>query len=44
MKKITIDKIISSLEDTKPVITVAEDIAAKAKEAIERMVAVLPAK
>ncbi len=42
MKKITLDKVIASLEDMKYRITVAEDIRARAKQALDRMVAVLP--
>ena len=44
MKKITLDKIIASLEDMRPVITVPEEIRIKAKKAVERMIAILPSK
>ncbi len=44
MKRITLDKVLWSLEDMHYKITVPEDIAAKAKKAIDRMIAVLPAK
>ena len=43
MKKITLDKVIASLEDMKHKVTVPDDIRAKAKKALDRMVEVLPA-
>jgi len=43
MKKITLDKIVASLEDMQYRITVPEPIRVKAKEALDKMVAVLPA-
>ncbi|UCE46359.1 MAG: quinolinate synthase NadA [Phycisphaerales bacterium] len=43
MKKIGLDKVIASLEDMKHIITVGDDIAKKAKKALDRMVEVLPA-
>lgn len=42
MKKITLEKVLFALEDNKYVIKVPQDIAEKAKSAIDRMVAVLP--
>ena len=44
MKKITIDKIIASLEDMKYKVEVNEETRLKAKKALERMVETLPAK
>lgn len=44
MKRITLDKVLWSLEDMHYKITVPEDIAARAKIALEKMVAILPAK
>lgn len=44
MKKITIDKIISSLENMQYRITVPDKIRAKAKKALDRMVEILPSK
>ena len=44
MKKITVDKIVASLEDMRYKITVPDDISARAKKALDRMVEVLPAK
>jgi quinolinate synthase len=44
MKKITLDKIIGSLQDLQYKVTVPEEIRVKAKKAIDRMVEVLPAK
>jgi quinolinate synthase len=42
MKKITLDKVIASLEDMQYEITVPDDIRIKAKTALDRMVEVLP--
>ncbi len=44
MKKVTVDKIISSLEDMQPQVTVPEEIRLKAKRAVDRMVEILPSK
>jgi quinolinate synthase len=44
MKKITLDKIIGSLEDMQYEVTVPDEIRIKAQKAIDRMVAILPAK
>ena len=44
MKKITIDKVISSLENMQYKVTVDEPVRLKAKKALERMVEILPAK
>ena len=44
MKKITLDKIIASLEDMQYKVTVPEKIRIKAKKALDRMVEVLPSK
>jgi quinolinate synthase len=44
MKKITLEKVLWSLEDMQYVVTVPENIAAKAKKALDRMVRILPAK
>jgi quinolinate synthase len=44
MKKITLDKIVGSLEDLQYKVTVPEEIRAKAKKAIDRMVEILPGK
>jgi quinolinate synthase len=44
MKKITLDKVIASLEDMQYKITVPEDIRIKAKRAIDRMLEVLPSR
>jgi quinolinate synthase len=44
MKKITIDKVIASLENMQYKITVAEAIRVKAKKALDRMVEILPEK
>jgi quinolinate synthase len=43
MKRITLDKVLWSLEDMHYKITVPADLAAKAKNALEKMVAILPA-
>ncbi|MCX5633705.1 MAG: quinolinate synthase NadA [Phycisphaerae bacterium] len=42
MKKITLEKVLFSLEDNKYIIKVPQDIAQKAKSALDKMVAVLP--
>lgn len=42
MKKITLDKIIVSLEQLQPQVTIPQEIAARAKRALDRMVEVLP--
>lgn len=42
MKKITLEKVLFSLEDNKYVIKVPKDIVQKARKALDRMVAVLP--
>jgi quinolinate synthase len=44
MKKITLDKIIGSLQDLKYEVTVPEGIREKAKKALNRMVEILPEK
>ena len=44
MKKITLEKIVWSLEDMQYHVTVAEDISNKARKALDRMVEVLPTK
>jgi quinolinate synthase len=44
MKRITLEKVLWSLEDMHYKITVPADIAARAKQALEKMVAILPAK
>ncbi|MGD0077943.1 MAG: quinolinate synthase NadA [Sedimentisphaerales bacterium] len=44
MKRITLDKVLWSLEDMHYKITVPADIAARAKKSLEKMVAILPAK
>jgi quinolinate synthase len=44
MKKITIDKVISSLENMQYKVTVDEPVRLKAKKALERMVEILPAR
>ena len=44
MKRITLDKVLWSLEDMHYKITVPVDIAARAKKTLEKMVAILPAK
>jgi quinolinate synthase len=42
MKKITLEKVLFALEDNKYVVKVPDDIAQKAKKALDRMIAVLP--
>ncbi len=42
MKKITLEKVLWCLEDKKNVITVPEDIAGRAKAALDRMIEILP--
>jgi quinolinate synthase len=42
MKKITLDKIIGSLQDLQYTVTVPEEIRTKAKKALDRMVEILP--
>jgi quinolinate synthase len=44
MKRITLDKVLWSLEDMHYKITVPADIAARAKKALDKMVAIIPAK
>ncbi len=44
MKRITLDKVIASLENMQYKITVPEDIRVKAKKSLDRMIEVLPAK
>jgi quinolinate synthase len=44
MKKITLDKIVASLEDMQYEVIVPDDIAAKAKKSLDRMVEILPAR
>ena len=44
MKKITLDKIIASLEDMQYEITISEEIGLRAKRSLERMIEVLPSK
>lgn len=44
MKKITLAKIIGSLEDMQYRVTVSEEIAKRAKKSLDRMVEILPAK
>ena len=43
MKKITLDKVIGSLEDMQHIVTVPDDTRIKAKKALDRMVEILPA-
>jgi len=42
MKKITLEKVLFSLEDNKFIIKVPQDIAEKARKALDRMLSVLP--
>ena len=42
MKKITLDKVIGSLEDMEHKVTVPDDIRIKARKALDRMVEILP--
>ncbi len=42
MKKITIDKVIRSLEELKERIVVDEETRVRAKESLDRMVEILP--
>jgi len=44
MKRITLEKVLWSLEDMHYKITVPADVAARAKQSLEKMVAILPAK
>jgi len=44
MKRITVEKVLWSLEDMQYKITVSDEIRTRAKQALDRMVAVLPAK
>jgi quinolinate synthase len=44
MKKITLDKIVASLEDMQYEVTVPEDIRVRAKQSLDRMIEVLPTK
>ncbi|MFC1675906.1 quinolinate synthase NadA [Planctomycetota bacterium] len=44
MKKITLEKVLFSLEDMQHEISVPEEISEKAKEALDRMVAILPSR
>lgn len=44
MKKITLDKIVASLEDMQYEITVPEEIRIRAKQSLDRMIEVLPTK
>ena len=44
MKKITLDKIVASLEDMQYEITVPEEIRIRAKKSLDRMIEVLPTK
>jgi quinolinate synthase len=43
MKKITLDKIVASLEDMQYKVTVPEDVRRRAKKSLDRMVEILPA-
>jgi quinolinate synthase len=42
MKKITLEKVLFAMEDNKFIIKVPQDIAERAKKALDRMIAVLP--
>jgi quinolinate synthase len=42
MKKITVDKVIASLEELKERVTVEEKTRLRAKKALDRMVEILP--
>jgi quinolinate synthase len=44
MKKITLDKVIGSLEDMQYKVTVPQDIRVKAKRSLDKMVEILPSK
>jgi quinolinate synthase len=44
MKRITLEKVLWSLEDMKHQITVAPDVAAKARRALERMIEIVPSR
>ncbi|MFQ6035446.1 MAG: quinolinate synthase NadA [Sedimentisphaerales bacterium] len=44
MKRITLDKVIGALQDLQYEVTVPEEVRMKAKNALERMVEILPAK
>jgi quinolinate synthase len=44
MKRITLEKVLWSLEDMQYKITVPESVRARARTALDRMVAILPAK
>jgi quinolinate synthase len=44
MKKITLDKLIGSLEDMQYKITVPDRIRIEARKALDRMVGILPAR
>jgi len=42
MKKITLEKVLWALEDMVHIVTVPQDISARARQALDRMIAVLP--
>ena len=42
MKKITLDKVIGSLQDMQHKVTVPDEIRVKAKKTLDRMVGILP--
>jgi quinolinate synthase len=44
MKKVTLDKIIASLEDKKYIVEIPEEIRTRAKKSLDRMVEILPSK
>lgn len=44
MKRITVDKVIASLEEMQHVVTVSADVASRARKALDRMVEILPTK